>query len=346
MSALMLSVIPGVFAVMVGSGLGVDIITEDFAPIVWQCDHRIVYDDAGEPGRVSESGQELVERINNYAFEGEQVKWKVLVMDKNGIDKVSDVYVTLDGNKEANCDRLSWTDNNNVLDSCNARILEEQVDEWDSDTMAYYECTLTVETFDSMDGPYDVTVEAEDLEGLTSEMAEVERWFLNPIIELVVDGEDGGVITFDEVRPGTSAYSNNVLVGNDASDGSGVMLDMFISGTDFYDPNHSGAKCPYTNQLALENFRYYAVNGAYSTYDDPRSDSEGYVFINYGDKWDNTFYWHNEIIAMITPMIWQYYVPNILAPGAEMSLTFRLSLPEPCNGDFSDWQIYFWGEAI
>ncbi|MCX6750050.1 MAG: hypothetical protein NTZ83_01185, partial [Candidatus Pacearchaeota archaeon] len=60
MSALVLSVVPGVFAVSVGSGIGVDITTEDFPPIVWQCDHRVVYDDATEPGRISEDGQELV----------------------------------------------------------------------------------------------------------------------------------------------------------------------------------------------------------------------------------------------------------------------------------------------
>ena len=37
---------------------------------------------------------------------------------------------------------------------------------------------------------------------------------------------------------------------------------------------------------------------------------------------------------------------NALSPGSEMALTFRLSMPEPCVGDFSEGQIYFWGEAI
>ena len=41
-----------------------------------------------------------------------------------------------------------------------------------------------------------------------------------------------------------------------------------------------------------------------------------------------------------------YYTANLLAPGAEMSVTFKLALPLPCNGDFSDGHIYFWGEAI
>ena len=41
-----------------------------------------------------------------------------------------------------------------------------------------------------------------------------------------------------------------------------------------------------------------------------------------------------------------YYTANLLAPGAELALTFKLSLPEPCNGDFDTGSIYFWGEAI
>ena len=78
--------------------------------------------------------------------------------------------------------------------------------------------------------------------------------------------------------------------------------------------------------------------------DDPRADAEGYVPIGYGDHFDSTFYNNNEI--MMAAPVGPYYLGNVLAPGAEMSLTFRLSLPEPCNGDFTDGQIYFWGEAI
>jgi hypothetical protein len=386
MSALMLSVVPAVFAASVGSGVDVTIVTEDFPPIVWQCDHRVVYDDNTEPGRVApqngycehderdllaspvkcdtlttksacednkrctwHSPAELVERINDYAFEGEQIKWKVLVMDKNGIDKVSDVYATVtpeegDAQIEANCDRLSWTDNDRVLDSCNARILEEEITDFDPDTMAYYECTLTVETPESMYGEHDITVEALDLDGLTGTMAETEHWFLNPVIQLSVSDEG---LTFDEgVRPGTSAYSNRLLVGNDADSGSGVMLDMFVSGTDFYDSSSSGAKCGDSNVLQLENFNYYATNGAYSTHDDDRSDDEGYVPIEYGIGFNdpNPFYDNNEIIQ--AQKVGPYYTANVLAPGAEMSLVFRLNLPEPCNGDFDTGEIFFWGEAI
>ncbi|RLE43546.1 hypothetical protein DRJ48_00625 [Candidatus Woesearchaeota archaeon] len=343
-----LLLVPAALATSVGTGIGVTMETEDFKPLIWLCDARKVKDDNVQTGRVSDGGEKLVERINNYAFEGEKIKWKVLVMDKNGIEKISDVFVTIgsvqgEGNDiEANCvlDHVLVKDEE-IKKKCNARIGEEELEYAPEDNiMAYYTCTLTVEPADSMYGEYWVTAEVEDLDGLSSTFDENEYWFFNPVIALSIDG----TVDFGVVRPGTTAYSDTLLVGNDADAGSGVMLDMFITGTDFYDPYSSGAKCPTTNQLSLKNFAYYAVNGAYSTAQDPRSDAEGYVGITYGDHWDPTLYDVAEILQV--QQVGPYYTANILAPGAEMALTFRLNLPEPCNGDFSDGQIYFWGEAI
>jgi hypothetical protein len=345
MSVLVLGVIPGVFAVSVGSGVGVDIVTEDFVPQVWQCGGRIVLDDATEPGRVSDDGEFLVERINNYAFEGEQIQWNVLVMDKNGIEKISDVYGTLDGAIEVNCDYLHPA--RSVHESCNARILEEDLTGDDlHEVAAYYQCTLTVETPYSMYGEYVLTVEAEDLDGEIGVMDESEYWFLNPEISL---GIDGGLV-FEDVRPGTSSYSDLVLITNEADEGSGVMLDMFISGTDFYDSSSSGAMCGTTNQLLLSNFAYYVVNGAYNSRMDAQvgrtTDVEGYTQINYGIGFNdpNPFYRSHEILQ-VAPL-GPYWAANVLAPGADLAMTFRLNLPEPCNGDFDSGQIFFWGEAI
>jgi hypothetical protein len=352
MSALVLSVVPGVFAASVGSGQGITITTEDFAPQVWQCDHRVVMDDATEPGRVSDDGQTLVERINNYAFEGEQVQWRVLVLDKNGIEKVGDVFVTVDGDIQANCHLDKVLDSDDRIEAdCNARIGEEVLltPRYDN-VAAYYTCTLTVESpgedgeNSAFTGEHDVTVQATDLDEQTGVMAEGERWFFNPEISLTVDG----TISFENVRPGTSTYSDMVTVGNNAEEGSGVMLDMFISGTDFYDSASSGAKCGTSNQLLLSNFRYHATSGAYATKLGVTADTdvEGYRAIKYGIGFNdpNPFYNANEILP--AQKVGPYYTANILAPGAEMALTFRLNLPEPCNGDFDTGQIYFWGEAI
>lgn len=352
LAILALSVLPGVLAVSTGTGVGTTIHTEDFKPLVWMCDSRVVLDDHTEPGRITEAGEPLAERISNYAFEGEQIQWEVLVMDKNGINKVKDVYGTVgDAQGEGNPIEVNCVEDlnafNGVIDpSCNARIGEENLtgEGLDERTQRYYKCTLTVETPESMHGEKWLTVEAEDLDGLLGTADENEHWFLNPEIQLSINGD----MTFENVRPGTSSYSKTLTIGNDAEAGSGVMLDMFISGTDFYDTSSSGAMCPTSNKLSLENFRYFATNGAYSTRMDNRADDEGYVPIQYGTGFNDPapFYGRNEIIQTAGNPTTEYSAGNILSPGSEMALTFRLDLPEPCNGDFDSGQIYFWGEAI
>jgi hypothetical protein len=290
-------------------------------------------------------------------------------MDKNGVEKISDVYVTIgetqvEGNPiEVEC---SITTPPTPISLCNARILEEALTTFEPATMRYYTCTFTVEPGDevlpsSMYGEYWVTAEVEDIDGNQATFDEKEYWFLNPTVALLVDGD----IDFGTVRPGTTSYSDTLLVGNDADEGSGVLMDMFISGTDFYDSSPSGALCEGTNKLALKNFGYYAVNGAYSTVGDLEhdigdvkisgqyssvdrdKDGEGYVNIQYGDHWDRTMYNEAEILQA-QPINGGAlgYAANLLAPGAEMALTFKLNLPEPCVGNFDSGQIYFWGEAV
>lgn len=350
-------VMPMVIAVSVGSGIGVDIETEDFEPRVWMCDHRVVYDDATEPGRGTGDGEFLRERTNNYAFEGEQISWKVLVMDKNGVEKIEDVFATIgsvqgEGNDiEVNCQETGFRPER-IPHSCNARILEEELYWFDHDIMKFYECTLTVETPDSMDDEYWVTIEALDLDGLSGTMAENEFWFFNPVIALDIVGD----LVFDDVRPGTSSYSETLLIGNDADPASGVLLDMFITGTDFYDSSSSGAMCPTTNQLGLDRFSYYVTHGSYNSAMDDNvdvvdgdraTDAEGYTNIEYGIGFnDPDPFYDNAEILQAGPAFGPYWTANVVSPGAEMALTFRLDLPEPCNGDFDTGQIYFWGEAI
>jgi len=341
-----------VFAVDVGIGIGIDMDTEDFVPLIWMDpDTRVVLDDGVEPGRTSLDGERLVERQNNYAFEGEQLVWDVLVMDKNGIEKIRDVFVTVGpvqgtGNDiEANCDISARTD----VVPFNARILEEEIDVFDANTMRIYTCILTVESPLSMQGEFWVTAEVEDLDGLSSIFDENEFWFFNPVIALSVDG----ALNFGTVRPGSNSYSPTLTVGNDAEDGSGVLLDMFISGTNFYDSTSSGAKCPVTNELALTNFAYFASSGAYSSTNDVRegldAQGEDYIAIPLGDRITGA----SEILCTVGAVgtcgynAKAAYSPgNVLTPGSEVALTFRLNLPEPCNGDFTDGDILFWGEAV
>jgi len=392
---LILSVIP-VIAVNTGTGIGIDITPEAFAPRIWMCDSRAVLEDCVEEGRVTNCATSLDERIENYAFEGEQIQWDVLVMDKNKIEQIQEVVGTIgssqgEGNDiEVECRKIVAAA---IPLSCNARIDEQPLTVWDSDVMAMYTCTFTVETPDSMYGEYFLTAEAIGADGLSATMDENEYWFLNPTVALKVDGD----LTFSDVRPGSVSYSDTLLVGNDADEGSGVLLDMFISGTDFYDPSPSDAKCPTSNRLKLsqdarsqaslganlasrvnvstndcnvdtaniiatftglsgvdnnDHLCYFATNGAYSTLTDGRADPEGYVPIVYSDEFTRDFYNDAEIIVEggMAPSLsiggGLYHHGNVLSPGAEQAITFKLGLPEPCIGDFSAGQIYFWGEAI
>jgi hypothetical protein len=348
----------------------------------WLCDSRVVRDDYVEFWRNSTGGEELLERGQNYIFEGESIMWEVLVKDKNKPEAI-DVGVYLgsdsdggDGLIEVNCNLVGDCTDLTNFSRCNARIDEEVIlcDSAD-ETLSAWNCEFVAETVSSMDGEFWVTIQAENLvTGATSVIDEAEFWYFNPIIALTVSGD----LDFGEVRPGTASYSDSITIMNDAASGSGVMLDMFISGTDFYDPASSGASCPTTNRLSLNGLgldgvqntaddtgiRYYAVNGAYSTAADLNTDTgnydgfvvrntdpEGYNNIQYGDVFSRAMYDEAEIIqaGLTAPVGFPtntYYYGNILSPGSEMSLTFRLMLPEPCWGDFSSGDIYFWGEAI
>ena len=385
---LVIASVPLVTGVSVGTGVGIDLETEEAAPWIWMnTGTRVVLDDGIRPGRTTADGEEATERRQNYAFEGEQVVWDVLVWDANGHDKISDVFMTVGdtqgtGNDiEANC-RLDSVLDNDLDDDAdpaggdgelfptdvNVRRGHQSLTEvpfTEEDQWATYDCVLTVETPASMQGSYFVTAEVEDLDGLSNIADENEYWFFNPVVALSIDG----ALDFGTVTPGQLSYSDTLLLGNDAEDGSGVMLDMFVSGTNFYDPTSSGAKCPTTNELALTQFRYFATNGAYSSTSDERvvgtgADplGENYMPVKLGDRITDA----QEVIcddgfradtdsatdADLLPDDCNYNDEptfsdgNQLTPGSEMALTFRLDLPTPCNGDFTDGSIYFWGEAV
>ena len=110
---------------------------------------------------------------------------------------------------------------------------------------------------------------------------------------------------------------------------------MYISGTDFYDSSSSGAMCPLTNQLSLNNIRYLAVNGGYTSVKNKGIDKEGYSKINYG----------NSLISDKDYRIISNSNGNSLTPGGEMSIKFKLNVPNPCNGNFDSGQLYFWGQV-
>ncbi|MBT4859083.1 hypothetical protein HON49_07990 [archaeon] len=322
---------------------------------------RRIIEDYNEPGAVSNGGEELIERIENYAFEGEQIHWEVLVWSDNGKETIADVAVSLeklgvgDIEIESNCREIDRGEDDTNTGLPYEIYDGEELIYWNEDTMKWFNCTLTVETPMSMHGEHKVIAYVIDTHNFIGLSDEVEQWYLNPVISLGVSGD----IRFKNLRPGATDISESVRITNNAEIGSGVLLDLFIAGTDFYDSAHAGTMCPNSNVLELSNFKYYASNGAYNTcehlgadgitatLDD--ADAQCYVGIPYyvdgaGDLGNNNF---QRIIDDTNFGFGVYPAGNVLSPGADMILNFKLRLPEPCTTEsFTQGQIKFFGEAI
>lgn len=366
-------------AIETSIGLDIGINVEEFKPLIWLCDSRVVSDDYEEPWRATLGGDELYERMFNYIFEGEQIEWDVLVMDKNKIQEIKDVYVILASTEGSDVGDfvVECMPGEVDLDACNARIGEESIDEMNDQTMAGYHCLMTVESKAAMYGEYwaNIVAESQEASGITetATIDEDEYWFFNPRVGISISDP----ITFNEVKNGVVSYSNTVLVENDADDDSGVHLEMFIGGQDYrpgagedgtcFNPvndqmsnylvlgdNDEDSDCgmpvEFNEQVGSEwdTFCYYAVNGAYSTADLNRADDEGYVGIpsitNEGGILDS--------YALLGDYDYGPYagfdemMGNVLGPGDEVSLTLKLMIPEPCTGSFGDGAILIYGEAI
>ena len=202
-------------------------------------------------------GEGGVERLYNYAFEGERIVWWVLIRDLNGIEDVREVVVTVCENATMNCSNppQDWVgnpleaacDKDNITDM--AFYVGTGAMVYDPNIMASYRCEFTVEPYEVMNGTYYLFVQVEDStrQQTVADIAQI--WYLNPTITVTVNNS----IDFGIVNPGDTVYSSPISIRNDADPASNVRLDMFISGTDFYDPTHSHAKCPTTNRLRLNS---------------------------------------------------------------------------------------------
>jgi len=335
---------------LIGGGNG-PIYTEDkFTPLVFlnQDGGRVLIDD---PYGFMNNGN-IETRENNYAFTGEQISWRVLVWDKNGVpEKIEDVFSgwtnqtngPADPEIQSNCfysdEQLQDGQNLAQAGYSNVRRPGDQESQisFNDDTMGIYDCVLTIEP--TCHGQKWLGVKAVDIDGYSSTMQEAESWFCNPALDLTVSG----TIDFGILGPGEQGAST-VSVENSAEDGSGTQVVLSISGTDFYDSSSSGGVCPTTNQLSLHGdedaftygFWYSAVQGA---------NIIGNKRIPYGTSFVNS----DPVFSQSTSAVdWRDWGgPFVLmSPGAETSLTLHLGLPQPCNGQFDTGRIDLWALAI
>jgi hypothetical protein len=227
-----------------------------------------------------------------------------------------------------------------ILDSCDLNGLESEISSFDSNLMAYYDCLLVAETPESMYGKKWVTIEVKDKDGSIGMMDEAEQWFFNPVIGISMEGD----LDFYSLKAGKITYSKIVSLKSASDEGSGVILDMFISGTNFGSADESSF-CPKKQLLSLDRFKYFAKNGNYDTTNLPDSDNEGYRPLKYGIGFNNPdpFYDHYEILPKNQDV--KYYLANEIGPKDEMNIKLKADIPEVCKGEFSG-NIYIWAEAI
>jgi hypothetical protein len=214
------------------------------------------------------------------------------------------------------------------------------------------EVAISVQTTDGGDSACSATPNT--VESLWSDLVN-----FNPTLGLTLTG---GPIDFGAVEEGTTAVSSTVYVENTAEDGSGVMMDMYIAGDDYFtDPTPgSGALCPTGNGIHHSNFHYYATKGSLNS-----GDNDG-VFDGLGvtdgtdDPWDAAVLElcdadvdeftrvpsHSGDIGDMCRMINAGRGDSFLAQGADMSVTLKLDVPATCQGDFTSGDFHFVGRVI
>lgn len=126
-------------------------------------------------------------------------------------------------------------------------------------------------------------------------------------------------LNLEKITAGRPAYSDWITINTDSKEN----IEMFMSGTDFYDTTGSGAVCPLTNHFDPSYIAYYAEIWNYSTLDDSRSDAEGYITLSKDES----------------PVI-QGLTKNILSSEEDMLLRLRIITPAACIGEFdTGWVI-------
>lgn len=345
------------------SGINLDAsINPNNAMSVWKC---------GTTFDFGENSDSMYDRQGDYLFEGEKIIFDTIAIVPSGIKDNSNQYITkayvtigsssqLGNTIVAECS--PYTDSKPIPQECGVVIDNRVITEFDSNTMVYYTCTMTAQGLSAMQGEKYISVEAWNIaDGNKIKIQNDENFYLNPAISLRVEGVQNG-IEFNNLEAGETSYSDTITVTNTINPEAGVILNLFLSGTDFKDmivdntgtrPNLN-ARCPELNVLSLDRFRYYAINGAYQTIDDPRQkDSEGYLNIGYG-AFGPGLYGRNELIQLgqfpedpEDPLYeGKYYHGSTLTPNSQAYITYKVNLPNPCSGNFDDGQMYIWAEAI
>ena len=367
---LVLSMLPVVFAEEAEIGEGADIdVTEDCVPPiiytdptarVWNPNDQTIYTATAYgipiPNVYGILGYSVPSR-QNYAFTGETLTYIVAVYDEDGEEDIDEVTLLVDGDEVGSCAQLTEPIAPDAYINDHFNIPYDVDDEEytfgvTDDLFNFYACTLIVQS--GWTDQLEVSVRATDGDldvcagsATTVESAWTDLINFNPELALALTG---GPIEFGSVEPGSEAVSNTVYLENTAEEGSGVVMDMYIAADDYFtDPDTPTAICPTGNGIIYSNFRYYATKGSLN------SGLNNNVFPVLGETLPSCVADLDEFTPLpsdsgdiqdMCHIINWFPGGSLLTQGSEMSLTFKLSVPDPCEGHFTDGQFRFVGRVV
>jgi hypothetical protein len=272
-------------------------------PYIFFCNQSILSDD---------NNHIIDGRVNNYVFKNEEIQQKLLVINKEGSNKIKEVKIQQNNSKnpkEITCDKLNSTISEPLDPTCNLEDFSSIVDSFDPRNMAYYECKIKIDDTHEIKS---INFISTNSQGYSSKREEY--WFFNPSLQLSIDGNFIEDISESE----TTIYSQTILVRNDVESGSGVELNLSLFSKDLYEKINNNIKCQDNDNVI---FSYFATNGAFSTLQDVRSDIYGYVNISKED--DSIFKINNPNLN---------FQANSFYPGEETAIILRMNIPKDCQG--------------
>jgi len=164
--------------VNVGTGKNVGSGCEDFRPITWGC------------GNIINNRSNILNQDYTALF-GENIQYRLLVLDKNGLNKLQNFFgylinpINSSDKIYFNCSIDDVYNQKNFIDPlCNASIVEQKVTVFDGSVMRYYTCDLNVKDSSLMKGLYSSYFESNDLSGCIGPgtYTDNKNWSINPTI--------------------------------------------------------------------------------------------------------------------------------------------------------------------
>jgi len=357
---LCLMLIPVVYAQHTGSEINTILQIENVKPELEVCRSRVLNEELTNT-RLTEDGDVL--RLGKYAFYGEELRWEILTLDKNGVDDINNVNIYLKNSQNdtndtnntinLNCQATQVLNNSEILsDYCSEDFdIEKMGDSFNNKTMQFYTCSFIVGQGYTEDESAEgiLYAEARDTESLPTQ-EKLDQWDLNPTITLEINGN---LLFENPISPGEGVVSDQIIITNK---GSEVALDMYITGEPMQSINNTNENN--TNILDLNTISYFAANKDYTTFDDlqvdnisseqnqRKVDGEGFINIEYGSEFSTLeLFRDNAEILQAPDKSDSYYSANILTSDSKLKLTFRVIVPEASRGEYSG-NIYIWGEVI